>query len=207
MGILGWLNRNRPSENKPKWEDTEEGKDFIEKYRASMEKRKLLKEEWERTTPPEKKEQVKLFKIIFTPFFLVYIGFLFWGFFKAKNELWVLLAEGCIALVSLILFFVKPKFIKYPNCFMMPVIAFGSTVLFYVYLGLGYGFNPNRRDSLLIDYNKIEKTEIEMQLDDEGELSKSDFENREYTKFLSESKIESEAELEKDFENYRRLYD
>ena len=74
MGLYNWLNRNRinPSDKKQKWEDTDEGKDFMERYKASLEKRKLLKEEWERTTPPEKKEQVKLFQVIFPIFFLLF---------------------------------------------------------------------------------------------------------------------------------------
>ena len=118
MGLFNWLNRNRinPSDKKQNWEDTDEGKDFTEKYKVGLEKRKLLKEEWERTTPPEKKEQVKLFQVIFPIFFLGYVAALFWGF-KTNKELMVLACTCCISLISLVLFFIKPKFVKYPKSY------------------------------------------------------------------------------------------
>lgn len=188
MGLFNWLNRNRinPSDKKQKWEDTDEGKDFMERYKASLEKRKLLKEEWERTTPPDKKEQVKLFQVIFPIFFLGYVAALFWGF-KTNKELMVLACTCCISLISLVLFFIKPKFVKYPNCFMMPVIAFGCAAVIYVYLGLEFGFNYKTRGK---------------------ELSMKEFENLDYSKFLADNKIEKKWEPKADCLNHwGNIYD
>lgn len=202
MNIFKWLYRNNSSEPKQKFEDTEEGKEFIEKYKSSLEKRKLLNEEWERTTPPEKKAQVKLFKIIFPIFFFIYFAFLFWGF-NTNKELYVLGVEFCISFVSLIFFFIKPKFVKYPNCFMMPVIAFGSMILFYVYLGLDYGFNFKAIGKETVDiYSEKEEDFIEKTLKEKPELSMSDFENLEYSKFLLDNNIETKWELKNDYLNH-----
>lgn len=202
MGFLTWLHRNRPYETRPKWEGTDEGKEFVAKYKADLERRRLLKEAWERTTPPEKKEQVKLFKIILPIFFLGYVAVLFWGF-KANKELWGLLCECCLSLVSLIFFFIKPRFVKYPNSFMMPVIAFGGAAFMYIYMGLMFGFDPKTRNKSHVDYEKIEKNGIEREFDEGEELSKSDFDNLEYTMFLSDNGFETKQELEEDYENYR----
>lgn len=205
MRIINWLNRNKPSGQKTKWEDTEEGKTFVEKYKESLEKRKCMKEEWERTTPPEKKEQVKLFKIIVTVFIFVYLVALFWGF-KTNRELYVLLCEACISLLSLIFFFVKPKFVKYPNCFMMPVIALGCMLFMYIQLGTMFGFDMKNRGKENVDifYEKSEADEIKDILNEREELSKSDFDNLEYTRFLKDNGFETKNELKKDYENYRR---
>lgn len=186
MGIINWLNRNKPSGQKTNWEDTEEGKAFVEKYKESLEKRKRMKEEWERTTPPEKKEQVKLFEIIVTLFIFVYLSVLFWGF-KTNREFYVLLCEACISLLSLILFFIKPKFVKYPNCFMMPVIALGCMLFMYIQLGSIFGFDMRNRGKA--DENKNI-------LNERKELSKSDFDNLEYTNFLKENGFEFETKNE-----------
>lgn len=208
MGIINWFNRNKPSGQKTKWEDTDEGKSFVEKYKESLEKRKRMKEEWERTTPPEKKEQVKLFKIIVTAFILVYLAALFWGF-KTNRELYVLLFEACISLISLIFFFIKPKFVKYPNCFMMPVIALGCMLFMYIQLGTMFGFDMKNRGKENVDifYEKGEADENKDILNERKELSKSDFDNLEYTRFLKDNGFETKKELREDYENYRRNLD
>ena len=211
MGLFNWLNRNRinPSDKKQKWEDTDEGKDFMERYKASLEKRKLLKEEWERTTPPDKKEQVKLFQVIFPIFFLGYVAALFWGF-KTNKELMVLACTCCISLISLVLFFIKPKFVKYPNCFMMPVIAFGCAAVIYVYLGFEFGFNYKTRGKEKVDifYKKNETDEIERTLNERKELSIKEFENLDYSKFLADNKIEKKWEPKADCLNHwGNIYD
>lgn len=54
---------------------------------------------------------------------------------------------------------------------MMPVIAFGCAAVIYIYLGLQFGFRPNKRNNKTLDYNKIEKNEVEQSFDDESELS------------------------------------
>ena len=178
MRFLKWLNRNEPSDQRQKFEDTDEGKEFIEKYKASCEKRRLLKEEWERTTPQEKKDQVKLFDIIFPIFFFGYLAALIWGL-KSEKELYVLCFEGCISLVSLILFFIKPKFVKYPNCFMMPVIAIGAVVFMYFYLEVFFGFSAFSKQTTDdgINFEKVEKEET-FEIDEE--LLKSNLDSREY---------------------------
>lgn len=166
MWFFNWLNRNNTVYTNAKWEDTEEGRRFYEKCLSNAEKRAREKEEWERTTPPERKEQVKLFKIFFTFFLFLYAGLLLWGF-KTGNEIWVLLGECVFSGISLALFFMKPKFVKYPNCFMMPVIAMGCIVLVYAYMGVGLGFNPNARKNKTISG---EKSEIEADGESYGEF-------------------------------------
>lgn len=143
MKLFRWLKRN-DYDKKLSWEETAEGKAFCEKYKESAIRRAKENEAWERDTPVERKIQVKLFKIFFTIFFILYSLLLIWGFNIGK-ELWFLLGELILSLISLCMFFCKPKKVKYPNCFMMPVIAFGCVVLIYVYMGLTWGFNPGRR--------------------------------------------------------------
>lgn len=143
MKILEWLNRNRNT-SISEWENTEEGRRFYQKCLSDAEKRRFEKEEWERTVPPEKKEQAKLFKILFTLFFALYTVLLHFGF-KTGSELWVLAGEGIFSGISLALFFIKPRHVKYPSCFMMPVVAMGCVSLFYFYMGFHFGFNPELR--------------------------------------------------------------
>lgn len=180
-----------------KWEDTEEGKRFYEKALLNAKKRIIAKEEWERNTPPERKEQVKLFKIFFTFFLLTYFAFLFTGFRKGI-ELYVLLAEGSLTLVSFIFYKIKPKKIKYPNCFMMPVIAFGCIILLYIMLGFDYGFNPNRNKG-----KNEPNNETDTMQEREGYLSESEFYENDYSKWLEENEFETSEEIKKDFEKYR----
>lgn len=179
MKLLNWLKRNS-AENK-KWEETEAGKRFYDKIFADCKKRNLKEEEWEKNTPPEKKEQVKLFKILFTAFFISFSAVLVYSFHFYK-ELIVLTIEGAVALVSFFCFLKKLRIIKYPNCFMMPVIAFFCTLLIYLMLGFNHGFNPQKR-------KETDSTEY--------------FFGRDYTKFLKENEIETEKELQSDFNNWK----
>ena len=147
MNILNWFNRNK-KDYSTNWEETENGKRFYQECLSNAEKRRLEKEIWERTTPYEKKYQVKLFKIFVTFFSITYTVLLYIGF-KMGNELWILLGEFLLSGFSLLLFFIKPKFIKYPNCFLMPVIAFALIIFLYLYMGFYlFGFNPNERKNL-----------------------------------------------------------
>lgn len=133
---------NRKKESFVPFEETQRGKAVIEKMKEDAAERARKNEEWERTVSPERKEQAKLFKIIFTPVFTVYVGLLFYGYHKGLALL-LLGAELFLSLVSLTLFFVKPKFVKYPNCFMMPVVAFGCALMFFVYFGGMFGFSAS----------------------------------------------------------------
>ena len=147
-----WFFNKKSEQNK--WEDTENGKRFSLKYSADFERRIKEKEEWEKNTPPEIKEQVKLFKIFFTLFFIPF-GFILMFAFDRQKELIALFAFFIIALVSFLFFLIKPKKIKYPNCFMMPVIAFGCICLFYFFLGFKYGFNPDKRNEKILPFLKV----------------------------------------------------
>lgn len=73
----------------------------------------------------------------------------------------------------------------------------------YIYMGLMFGFDPKTRNKSHVDYEKIEKNGIEREFDEGEELSKSDFDNLEYTMFLSDNGFETKQELEEDYENYR----
>ena len=86
---------------------------------------------------------------------------------------------------------------------MMPVIAFGSMILFYVYLGLDYGFNFKAIGKETVDiYSEKEEDFIEKTLKEKPELSMSDFENLEYSKFLLDNNIETKWELKNDYLNH-----
>lgn len=73
--------------------------------------------------PTEKREQVHLFKIIFTSFFIPGFVGIFVGFYFNKLLL-VISIEAALALIGFVLFKIKPKVIQYPNCFLMPVFSF-----------------------------------------------------------------------------------
>ncbi len=168
MGLIKFLFRNKTDKNTP-WEETPRGKEFAEKIKIEAEERARRNEEWERTVPPERKEQVKLFKIFFTIFFLGFVALLWFGFFK-KLALIFLGCEFIFAMLSLALFFIKPKFVKYPNCFMMPVIAFACSAVIFVFLGFQYGFSASF-DKEMFSKNKtletvIEKTNEEISFDE-----------------------------------------
>lgn len=152
-----FFNKNK---NNVRWEDTDAGKEFKEKCIQDAIHRREENERWERETPIERKEQYKLFKIFFSIFFLSYFIILVFGFLYFK-ELFVLLGEFIFSIISLILFFIKPKKIKYPNCFMMPVIAFGCTLLMYISLGVSiFGFNPKTRNEYFNSFNTQNNTII-----------------------------------------------
>lgn len=153
MGLMKFLFRNKTDKNIP-WEETKRGKEFSEKMRVEAEERARKNAEWENTVPPERKEQYKLFKIFFTIFFGLFVALLWFGFYT-KLALIFLGGECLIAALSLVLFFVKPKFVKYPNCFMMPVIAFGCSALFFIYLGVQFGFDSSFDKNMFVK-NKTE---------------------------------------------------
>lgn len=182
---------NRRNENKVNWEDTKEGKAFAEKVKLDAERRAREKIEWEMNVPQEKKEQVKLFKIIITICTVIFAAFLFAGFMH-KKELIVLSIEGAIALMSFILYKIKPKFVKYPNCFMMPVITFFFMLLFSVYLYFTFG-KPIR------DAEK-EKQRIEAENNQNG---LNEFSNSEYSSFLKENGLQTDDEIEEAY--YKNL--
>ena len=130
MGLIQFLKRNETDKNTP-WEETPAGKKFSAKIQEEALQRQREKEYIELTVPAEKREQVMLFKIIMTPFAVVFFIAAFFAMRKGIL-LWVLLIEAGISLVSLALFFIKPKFVKYPNCFMMPLLAFACVAMTFL---------------------------------------------------------------------------
>lgn len=122
---------SKKNDERVSWEETERGKEFKEKVTREAEERARKNAEWEINTPPERKEQYKLFKIYFSIFFITFIVALFVGF-NLGCPLPIFIGEAVIATISFVLFKIKPKNVKYPNCFMMPVIAIGCTFLFYL---------------------------------------------------------------------------
>jgi len=73
--------------------------------------------------PKERREQLRLFKIIFPIFFVVFFISVFFGFYSGLI-IQILSVEAAIALVSLALYKFNPFKAVYPNCFLMPVFAF-----------------------------------------------------------------------------------
>jgi len=147
---------NRKKENFVPFEETQRGKAIFEKMKKDAAERARKDEEWERTVTPERKEQARLFKIIFAPVFTVYVGLLFYGYHTGL-ALVFLGAEFILTLASIAFFFIRPKFVKYPNCFMMPVVAFGCALMFFVYFGGMFGFSAAFDRKMIASEQGIEK--------------------------------------------------
>lgn len=196
MSIFSWFKRNESKKLSPEeWSQTERGKKFV----TDIEQRKLKKEEWEKTVPPERKEQVKLFKIFFSLCFGIYLVALFYGFIKGF-PLIVLGSEFIISIVSFVLFKIKPRKVKYPNCFMMPVIAIFCTSLIYVSLAVDI-FGYWVKKPVLKNDNSIATPSENSKI-----LSKDEFENLDYSKFLKDNDVLDSDELSEDYEEYRSNY-
>lgn len=131
---------NRKKENFVPFEETQRGKAIFEKMKEAAAERARKDEEWERTVSTERKKQARLLKIVFAPVFTVYVGLLFYGYHTGL-ALVFLGAEFILSLASIAFFFIRPKFVKYPSCFMMPAVAFGCALLFFVYFGGMFGFS------------------------------------------------------------------
>jgi len=178
MSFFSIFNRNKHYGN-IKWEDTEEGKAFKQQCIIDAKRRKAEKEEWERNTPYEHKVQIKLFKIIFAFFLFLFAALLFLGF-RHNVELFVLLFETVFTFVCFIVWKIKPKVIKYPTCFLMPLIALWCNILLYVYMACEiFGFNPSEREVRVKNTNQ---TYSESEQDDGSE----------YFKFLEENNFLSD---------------
>lgn len=195
MSIFSWFKRNESKRLSPEeWSQTERGKKFV----ADIKQRQLKKEEWEKTVSPERKEQVKLFKIFFSLCFGIYLVALIFGFIKGF-PLVILGCEIIISIVSFVLFKIKPKKVKYPNCFMMPVIAIFCTSLIYVSLAVDFfGYwvkKPAKKNDKTTTFSENSKI-----------LSKDEFENLDYSKFLKDNDVIDSDELSEDYEEYRSNY-
>lgn len=173
------------------WTKSPRGKKFMKQCKAAARKTREREEEYQRNAIPERVVQVKWFKIFFTIFFLGYVAALMVGL-KKGIALKVLLVETLVSLASLALFKIKPSKVKYPNCFLMPVIALGCTVLFGAFIKADNYFT-----------NSAVQAAVGAK---ETAPSGDDLKYSEYSKFLKENNIETEEELEKDYENYRRKY-
>lgn len=186
---MGFFKRYK---NYDEWSQTERGKSFNEKMKKIAEQNAKNKEEYEKNTPPEKKEQVKLFKKIFTPVFIVFAIAMYWAFYSYK-VIPVYVCEVVIAAASFVLFKRPPKKVKYPNCFMMPVIALFCSTLFSLYLCTNFGFDR------VIKFAPEKVTEIEVVEEEPPFKSMVDFFESDYTQWIEESGIQSREELESDF--------
>lgn len=196
MNIFSWFKRNESKKlSAEEWSQTERGKKFV----TDIEQRQLKKEEWEKTVPPERKEQVKLFKIFFSLCFGIYLVALIFGFLKGF-PLIVLGSEFIISIVSFMLFKIKPRKIKYPNCFMMPVIAIFCTSLIYVSLAVDFFGYWVKKPVLKNDNSSATSSE------NSKILSKDEFENLDYSKFLKDNDVLDSDELSENYEEYRSNY-
>lgn len=128
------------------WLQTEHGKKFMKECELAAEAGRKKQEEFQAKIIPERAVQLKWFKLFFVIFFLGYILSFFIGIGFNLNVKVIFYSDCAISLISLILFFVKPKFIKFPNCFVMPVIAFFSVLVFLCFLIIsGKIMNSNKR--------------------------------------------------------------
>lgn len=195
MSIFSWFKRNEHKNlSAEEWAETERGKRFVK----DVERRKLEKHEWEKNVPQDRKEQVRLFKIFFSIFFGIYFIALFLGF-KKGFPLVVFGIETLVSCAGFILFKVKPKKVKYPNCFMMPALATFCMFFLYIYLAagfFGYWFKK-----------PVPATELERTEEPDGKLlSKKEFNELEYSKFLKDNNVIDNNDLTESYEEYRRDY-
>lgn len=107
-------------------------------YKKQEEKNKQLQEEmvenlkadkeFFKSLPQDKQKEYKLFKVVFTVFMIIF--FLAADIAYKKGFLsYVLISEAVITLIAFVLWKVKPKIIKYPSVCIMPLVAFGLTLL------------------------------------------------------------------------------
>lgn len=195
MSIFSWFKRNEhKSLSAEEWAETELGKRFVE----DVEMRRLEKYEWEKNVPQDRKDQVKLFKIFFSIFFGIYFVALFAGF-KKGCPLAVFGIETLVSCLGFVLFKVKPKKVKYPNCFMMPVLASFCMFFLYVYLAAGFFGYWFKKPAPAAELEKIEKPDGRL-------LSEKEFSELEYSKFLKDNNVIDSDSLTESYEEYRRGY-
>lgn len=208
---MGFFDRHYQSYDE--WCETPRGKAFNEKMRLAAEENARKKEEWERNIPPEKKEQVKLFKIIIVPLFLSFAVSDWWGMKHFKFP-YVFGIQLLIALIGFILFKKNPFKVKYPNCFFMAPVALFMSFMFSFYLCISeFGLkqavlikppvevietsgDASEKLSETPDLAYLESSEID--------ISELDFYSREYSQWLIENNRETSEELVSD---YKKLKD
>lgn len=195
MSIFSWFNRNdHKGLSAEEWAETELGRRFGE----DVEMRRLEKYEWEKNVPQDRKDQVKLFKIFFSIFFGIYFIALFIGF-KKGFPLVVFGIETLVSCSGFVLFKVKPKKVKYPNCFMMPVLASFCMVFLYIYLAVGFFGYWFKKPVSVTELEGIEEFDGKL-------LSKKEFSELEYSKFLKDNNVIDSNDLTESYEEYRRDY-
>lgn len=108
------------------WQKKEEEKN--KKLQEDMEEKLKAENELIQNLLPEKQTEYKLFKIFFSIFMIAFFLAADLGY-RFCFLLPVLITEIVITLVSFVLWKVKPKIIKYPSVCIMPLVAFGLTLL------------------------------------------------------------------------------
>lgn len=184
----------RNNQSYDQWCESPQGKKFLDKIQLAAEESARKKAEWEANVQPDKKEQVKLFKIIITPLFIIFAAADYFSLKYFKFPI-VFSVEIIIGLIGFILFKKNPIKIKYPNCFMMAPIALFFSLLFSVYLCVSiFGF----KQALMI------KQPITVLSEPVNEvMSELDFLNRDYSQWLKENNFETSEELTSDYKKYR----
>lgn len=110
-------------------------KSYIAEMRVKVKEERKKEKELNEKLDTDKKEQLKLFKIFFTVFFLLFVAAIYISS-MTKYSLLVLLIEGIVALVFYILFKCKVKIFNYHSVCLMPCIAYGCTIFLIVILYL-----------------------------------------------------------------------
>lgn len=176
------------------WCESPRGKKFMERVRFDAEENARNNAEWEANTPPEKKEQVKLFKIIVTPI-LLFFGIADFFSMMIYKFPFIFAAELIIALIGFILFKKNPFKVKYPNCFFMAPVAFFASCLFSIYLCISCF---NFKQAVMIKQPDAETETIVENIEIEN-MSEHDFLNRDYSKWLKDNNFETSEELSSDY--------
>lgn len=177
--------------NYEKWQESSQGKSFKERIEKSIEEYKIKEEELYANADPDKLIQAKLFKIIIVPVFIIYCIAVFVGY-KFYKIPFVFLGMTVITCICLLLFYKPPKFIKYKNCFLMPVFAFIMTIFMTIFIA-----QTNR------DFKRLFLIKEKTQTSNVSFQTKEEFDNYGYTQWLKENKIQSEFELNQDYNKMR----
>lgn len=204
---MGFFNKHFQSYDE--WSQTERGKKINEKFRLAAEENARKKAEWEKNTPPEIKTQIKQFQILFATFFITFCIADFIGLTVYKYP-FVIGCQALIGLVSFILCRTNPFKVKYPSNFFMPTLAFFISICFSLCI-ICISFNYEFKRAVMINppvvptevMETLEKTEEELLIEKENNLSESEFYEREYSQFLKENNVVTEGKIEENNQNYK----
>ena len=176
-------------QSQEEWENSSQGKKFMEKIRAAKEETDRRQREWEANVDPDRLVQYKAFKKIFAAIYIPYSILLCVGF-KFGFWTWLLVIGAVGFIVTLLLFYFPPKNFRYRSMFLISSLAFVASVLIAVVCSIS-------EIKEIIDSKKYEKTNAEKTIEN-NEVNKNDDENYLYEddEFDDEHFIDSDTSEE-----------